>query len=86
MLKAMVGGKLAMILVGFVSIPTAWGFVAFLRPTPGFEGGDSASGPGVARLLWRTQLPHLVRSLIMAGVLAALMSKPGLGPSTPWGA
>ena len=29
MLKAMVGGKLAMILFGFISVPTAWGFVAF---------------------------------------------------------
>ena len=34
MLKAMVGGKLAMILFGFISVPTAWGFVAFYAQHP----------------------------------------------------
>ena len=73
MLKAMVGGKLAMILVAFVSIPTAWGLVAFYAQQPDLKAAiphpDQVLPAFVA-----TQLPHLVRSLIMAGVLAALMS------------
>ena len=73
MLKAMFGGKLAMILFGFVSIPTAWGFVAFYAQNPELKAAiphpDQVLPAFVA-----TQLPHFVRSLIMAGVLAALMS------------
>ena len=73
MLKAMVGGKLAMILFGFISVPTAWGFVAFYAQHPELKAAiphpDQVLPAFVA-----TQLPHLFRSLIMAGVLAALMS------------
>ena len=69
----MVGGKLAMILFGFISVPTAWGFVAFYAQHPELKAAiphpDQVLPAFVA-----TQLPHLFRSLIMAGVLAALMS------------
>jgi len=73
MLKSMYGGAVCLLLFTAVYVPCSWGFVAFYKQAPQLKAGiahpDQVLPDFVARML-----PYGFRSLIMAGVLAALMS------------
>ena len=72
MFKSMVGSQLAMLLFTCIAVPTAWGFVAYYAQYPELKAGiqhDEVLPHFVVH-----HLPTFFRSLIMAGVLAALMS------------
>lgn len=73
MVKSMMGSYAAIILFSCVSIPAAWGFVAFGAKNP--EWKATIDHPDqILPAFAVTFLPPVFRSLIMAGVLAALMS------------
>jgi len=73
MMKSMAGSYVALLLFSCVSIPASWGFVAFYAQHPELKAAivhpDQVLPDFTVRFL-----PPVFRSLIMAGVLAALMS------------
>jgi len=72
MLKTMIGSQVAMILFTCVAVPTAWGFVAYYAQQPELK--VDIQHDEVLPHFVVNHLPSVFRSLIMAGVLAALMS------------
>lgn len=73
MLKSMYAGCFWLILFTCISVPASWGFVAFYAENPDLKAAISEPDQVLPDFVV-TQLPQLFRSLIMAGVLAALMS------------
>ena len=72
MLKAMFGSQAAMILFTCIAVPTAWGFVAYYAQNPELKA--NIQHDDVLPHFVVHHLPSFFRSLIMAAVLAALMS------------
>ncbi len=73
MIKAMFGGHVCIILYLLISLPISWGLVAFYHIYPELTARIEHTDQVLPHFVV-TQLPVLFRSLIMAGVLAALMS------------
>ncbi len=73
MAKAMLGGHVCVLFFSLLSLPAAWGFVAYYHLHPE-EAAQIAHTDQVLPQFVIKHLPVILRSLIMAGVLAALMS------------
>jgi SSS family solute:Na+ symporter len=73
MYKSMFGGFLFLLMFSLISIPAAWGFVAYYELNPEFAAGIVHPDQVLPDFVVRN-LPVVFRSLIMASVLAALMS------------
>ena len=73
MVKAMLGGHFCVLIFVLLSLPASWGFVAYyhLHPEEAWKIGHTDE---VLPRFVIDHLPIILRSLIMAGVLAALMS------------
>ena len=73
MIKSMMGSYVALVLFSCISIPASWGFVAFYAKHPELRASIVHPDQVLPDFALRF-LPPVFRSLIMAGVLAALMS------------
>ena len=73
MLKSMFGSFLSSMIFLAVALPASWGFVAFYAQHPELKAGIEHPDQVMPDFVLRN-LPRVFRSLIMAGVLAALMS------------
>ena len=73
MLKSMLGTYLCLFLFLVMAIPASWGFVAFYAQHPELKEAITHPDQVLPDFVLR-EVPHLLRSLVMAGVLAALMS------------
>ena len=73
MLKSLYSFHVWLILFTCIMLPASWGFVAFYAQYPELKAAITEPDQVLPHFVV-TQLPHVIRSLIMAGVLAALMS------------
>ena len=73
MFKAMIGGASFSVLFCLIVMPVSWGFVAFYQKFPDLAEPIQHTDQVLPTFVVQ-QLPTIVRGLIMAGVLAALMS------------
>ena len=73
MFKAMMGGACCGLMFNLITLPVAWGFVAFYQKFPELAAPISHTDQVLPTFVVQ-QLPAVIRGVIMAGVLAALMS------------
>ena len=73
MFKAMFAGSFVTLLFALIAVPVSWGFVAFYVKYPELSGSIEHPDQVLPHFVVQ-QLPVILRSLLMAGVLAALMS------------
>lgn len=73
MFKAMMGGAGCGLMFTLITLPVAWGFVAFYQKFPELAAPISHTDQVLPTFVVQ-QLPAVIRGVIMAGVLAALMS------------